>query len=198
MPGKKQMKSEQMISVGYMLKKVVHRPDWIKAENVLDIYSVSGCVSHTFAKYINFWKHNGYWFFDSPDIIYTISKREHIDLTGTQLFYYEVYEREYDEDEKIWQEFVPEKSFITNVQVPEKKKIEGYDAVTFSVHTSPECSPLSCNSFAEKIPVNQHCLLESFSEAKQLLENGKFDNSEPGPFRIFAVYSLPESSAIND
>jgi hypothetical protein len=33
--------------------------------------------------------------------------------------------------------------------------------------------------------------LDSFEDAKQHLENGKFDNSEPGPFRIFSVYSLP-------
>ena len=45
------------------------RAQWIKAERVSDIYSVSGCVSKNFADYINYWKHNGYWFFDSPRII---------------------------------------------------------------------------------------------------------------------------------
>jgi hypothetical protein len=168
------------------------KPDWLKVDNVLDIYSVSGCISEPFADYINFWKHNGYWFFDSPETMQTIAQNENITLADTQLFYYEVYECEYIEEETVWQTFDPEKSFRTNIQIPKKKKIEGYDVVTFSVHTSPECSPLSCNNLAEKIPVNQHCLLESFDEAKQLLENSKFDNSEPGPFRIFAIYSSPE------
>jgi hypothetical protein len=34
------------------------------------------------------------------------------------LFYYEVYEHEYDEDSKEWSAFMPESSFITDVQVP--------------------------------------------------------------------------------
>jgi hypothetical protein len=58
-----------MIPVGYMAKRVITRPDWIKASRVADIYSVSNHVSDNFADYINYWKHNGYWFFDSPMII---------------------------------------------------------------------------------------------------------------------------------
>jgi hypothetical protein len=48
---------------------------------------------------------------------------------------------------------------------------------------------LSCNGLAAEIETNQHCLLRSLEEAQQLLESGRFDNSEPGPFRILAVYS---------
>jgi hypothetical protein len=58
------------------------------------------------------------------------------------------------------------------------------------VGTSPECSPLSCNSLAAAITFNRHCLFESLDQAKQSLETGQFDNSEPGPFRIFAVYTV--------
>jgi hypothetical protein len=41
-----------------------------------------------------------------------------------------------------------------------------------------------------EITGNPHCLFESFEHAKQALEAGAFDNAEPGPFRIFAVYTL--------
>jgi hypothetical protein len=58
------------------------------------------------------------------------------------------------------------------------------------VRTSPECSPLSCNSLATGIVVNRHCLFDSFEQAVRALEAGAFDNSEPGPFRIFAVYKI--------
>ena len=58
-----------MVPAGYMAKRVVARPDWLPAERVSSIYSVSGCVSETFADYINFWKHNGYWLFNSPEVI---------------------------------------------------------------------------------------------------------------------------------
>ena len=82
-------------------------------------------------------------------------------------------------------------SLASNVVVPAEKALEGYDVTTFQNGNSPECSPLSCNSLAEEVPTNQHCLLASFEQAHRLLEAGTFKNSEPGPFRILAVYSTP-------
>ena len=181
----------EMIPAGYMAKKVVAKPSWIRAEGIDDIYSVSACMSGNFADYINFWKHNGYWFFDAPDVIRAVAAEHAIDLAGTTFFYYEVYPREYSDDDKCWYEFEPEPYFTTEVQVPRRKLLEGYDVVNFYAHTDPECSPLSCNGLAQKIAVNRHCLLGSFEEAKEKLEAGAFKKSEPGPYRIFAVYSLP-------
>lgn len=182
-----------MIPAGYMAKIVFNEPKWIKQLGVDDVYSVSGCMSKEFADYINYWKHNGYWFYNSPEIIKDLAKTHGIDLTGTKFFYYEIYELEFDEDKNEWLPFTPEASFITNVVVPKEKQLEGYDVATFSVRTSPECSPLSCNSLAREIKVNRHSLLSSLEEAKLSLESGKFKNSEPGPYRIFAVYSLENS-----
>jgi hypothetical protein len=178
-----------MIPVGYMAKRVSVRPDWIKAERVADIYSVSGCISKDFGDYINYWKHNGYWFFDSPEIIVLLARQNSIDLTGTKLFFYEVHELEFDDVGGHWTTFQPEPSFTTQVVLPAERALEGYDVVTFSVRTSAECSPLSCNSLASVVETNQHCLLPSFERAQLLLEGGKFKNTEPGPYRIFAVYS---------
>ena len=178
-----------MIPVGYMAKRVSIRPAWIKAECVADVYSVSSCVSKDFADYISYWKHNGYWFFDSPEIIRELAQENSIDLTDTSLFYYEVHELEFDDTKGQWKSFAAEPSFTTRVVVPMEKVLEGYDVVTFSVRTSAECSPLSCNSLATEVQTNQHCLLASLDQAQQLLEHGRFRNTEPGPYRIFAVYS---------
>ena len=149
---------------------------------IIDIYSVSGCVSEDFTDYINYWKHNGYWFFDSPDIIKKIAKDNSIDLSEVTFFYYEAYELEFNEKENKWRPFKPELSFETNIVIPKEKYLEGYDVITFSAGTSSECSPLSCNSLAKEIPTNKHCLLNSFKEAKKYLENGVFNDSEPGPY----------------
>ena len=43
-----------MIAAGYMSKRVRKRTDWLKAINVVDIFSVSGCVSHDFTDYIDY------------------------------------------------------------------------------------------------------------------------------------------------
>lgn len=179
-----------MTPVGYMFKKVVARPDWLKVNDVKEIYSVSGHISENFCDFINFWKHNGYWLFNSPESMEQLSKEENIDLSECILFYYEVFEKQFDENSKEWSTFEPEPSFFTHVEKPAKARLEGYDVTTFSACTSPECSPLSCNGLATKISVNNHCLFDTFEQAVQSLEAGKFDNSEPGSFRIFAVYTV--------
>lgn len=182
-----------MIPVGYMAKRVAVRPDWIEAEGVADIYSVSGCVSKDFADYASYWKHNGYWFFDSPAIIRDIARAHAIDLSAHRLLYHEVYELQFDEERRRWQPFEPDPAFTTAVEAPERKQLLGFDVTSFDAQTSPECSPLSCNNLAESVEVNKHCLLPSFESAWTLLEGGTFDNSEPGPFRVFGVYSIVDA-----
>lgn len=163
---------------------------------VKEIYSVSGCISEDFADYVEFCRYNGYWFFDAPRIIEELAEEHHIDLFAMTLFYYDVYEEEFDEHSRRWTPLVPDEAFSTNVVVPREKKIKGFDVVTFSVKTMPECSPLSCNGLAKEVSVNKHCLFNTFEEAKHALEKGLFDNSEPGPFRIFAVY-VPCAGGVN-
>lgn len=172
-----------------MAKRVVQRPDWIEANRIKDIYSVSSCISEDFADYIKLWKHNGYWLFNSPEIIDVIASENAIDMSDVRLFYYEQYEQEYDADNHAWRPYAPDDSFETKITKPGSTVLEGYDVVTFSCGTSPECSPLSCNGLAEKIATNSHCLLDSLDTAKSLTEKGAL-NGEPGPYRIFAVYSV--------
>jgi hypothetical protein len=176
-----------MIPVGYMAKRVSKKPDWLKSARVVDIYSVSGCISEDFADYINYWKHNGYWLFDSPGVIKNLSKENSIHLDGASLFYYEAYEKEFDGER--WRPYGSELSIPTNVVLPSAKQLEGFDVVTFYARTSPECSPLSCNSLAENLRTNDHCLFDSFDEAETNIKNGAFSDCEPGALRIFAVYS---------
>jgi hypothetical protein len=172
-----------------MAKRVAKAPEWLQAPHVYDTYSLSGCVSEGFADYTNRWKHNGHWLFNSPDVIQEVSQAESSTLAGVLLFYYEVHEMEFDGEN--WLPYRAEPSLPTNVVIPESKQLEGFDVVTFSARSSPECSPLSCNSLAKEVPVNEHCLLSSFDEALAALNRGVFNNSEPGPYRIFAVYTVP-------
>jgi hypothetical protein len=173
-----------------MAKWVSPSPDWLTASGVVDIYSVSNCISHDFADYVPYWKHNGYWLFDAPGAIQALARDNAIDLQGTSLFYYEVHEQEFDETAGAWRDFEPEPSFPTEVVVPSEKVLAGYDVVTFSLGSSAECSPLSCNRLAADVETNSHCLLASLEQAQDLLERGAFDNTEPGPYRVFAVYRL--------
>lgn len=181
-----------MIPVGYMAKKVARSPEWLQAGQVYDILSVSSCVSEDFADWINFWKHNRYWFFNSPAVIFDLSKEHKFDLSQVRWFYYEIFENEYDYcDDLGWTPVTPEASLQTDVIPPASPVLMGYDVVTYSCGASAECSPLSCNAIAETLQVNERCLFETFDEAKQALESEIFKNCEPGPLRIFAVYEIP-------
>ena len=177
-----------MIPAGYMAKRVSKRPEWLQAAQVTDLYSVAGCISEDFADYIKFWKHNGYWLFDSPEIIRCAASENSVQIEGTSLFYYEAHEKEFDGEG--WHPYEIETLFATEVVSPARKQLEGFDVVTFSVGTMPECSPLSCNSLAKDVHTNEHCLFTSFEEAENNLSKGMFKDSEPGPYRIFAVYSV--------
>ena len=179
-----------MVPAGYMFKHIARRPPWLNAPHVDDVYSLSGHVAENFADYIRHWRHNGYWLFDAPAVMREIAGDNTIDLGGATLFYYEVFEEEFDEDTKAWTAFAPETSLPTKVEQPQAARLEGYDVATFWAKTSPECSPLSCNNLAENLAVNRHCLFASFDEARHALQTGQFDKSEPGPFRIFAVYTV--------
>jgi len=75
-----------MIPAGYMAKRVVSRPDWLKVNGIRDIYSVNGCISKDFVDYINFWKYNGYWFFEFPVVIAQVAREQSMELTGTTRF----------------------------------------------------------------------------------------------------------------
>jgi hypothetical protein len=176
-----------MTPAGYLAKRT-QKPQGFKMDYVKDVYSVSACVNEDFADYIEFWKHNGYWLFDSPEIIRTLARENSIQLDQTTLFYYEVYEMEFDG--KNWVPYQAE-SFPTNIVVPSGKMFEGFDVVTFHAKNAPEHSPLSCNGLAEEVRTNAHCLFDSFDEAYKNVTDGLFNNSEPGPYRIFAVYSTP-------
>ncbi len=179
-----------MVPVGYMYKIVSSKPDWLETNQVSDIYSVSGCISEDFAEWIKYWKHNGYWFFDSPKVIEDLAQEQNLSLKGMTLFFYLAYEWEWDTDEEQWNLYSPEESFSTDVVLPQNSKIEGYDIISFSFGNSAECSPLSCNSMAQKIKVNSHCLLDTFEQAMLILESGSFKNCEPGPYRIYEVHTI--------
>ncbi len=140
-----------MIPVGYMAKVVASKPEWISA-HVTDIYSVSNCISENFANYFQWWKHNGYWFFDTPELIDELAREHGVDTANLTWFYYEAYEKQYDEARKIWIDFQPEASFATNVRPAAEKILEGYDVVSFWIETSPECSRFPATMLQSSFP----------------------------------------------
>ncbi len=184
-----------MISVGYMAKRMPQSDEWLKvmmkSSVTLDVYSVSSCVNDDFADYVDYWKHNGWWFFDSPAAIQAVSQEHSISLDHTLLFFYEVYEFEFHDGK--WRTFSPSWDSWKDsgaIVMPANKRLDGYDVVTFWAGNSPEHSPLSCNGLANTLETNSHCLFDTFEQAESAVSAGKFTGGEPGALRIFAVFSV--------
>jgi hypothetical protein len=182
-----------MIELGYMAKHIILRPEWLDVPKVRDIYAVSNCNSHDFSDYINYWKHNGFWFFDSPMLIREIATENDIDLSDTSLLYYRGHAQQFDADRDAWTNYPADADIAdiaASVVPPSNESLLGYDIVTYSMQNSHECSPLSCNHMATDVRVNEHCLIESLDYAIDRLQNGIFNDSEPGPYRIIAVNAV--------
>jgi hypothetical protein len=105
-----------MVPVGYMAKRVRKRSDRFQAPHVVAVFSVSDCNCENFTDYIPYWKHNGYWLFDSQEVIRTVARENSILLAGTSLFYYEAYEKDFDGER--WTPWSPEPSFRTDLLAP--------------------------------------------------------------------------------
>lgn len=178
-----------MKPLGYMAKFIVACPPWLHTSQVKTVCSVSACVSSDFTEWIECWRHNGYWLFDSLDVIDDIVREKQIDATSLTYFYYEGDEREYD-DAPNWVRYEPEPDVPVNVEIPVKKVLIGFDIVSYTTSYSAECSPLSCNHLAEKVQVNEYCLLETAEAASTLITSGALTGCEPGPYRIIAVYRV--------
>jgi hypothetical protein len=145
-----------MVPVGYMVKRVRKRSDRFQAPHVVAVFSVSDCNCENFTDYIPYGKHNGYCLFDSPAVMRTVARENSILLAGTSLFYYQAYEQDFDGER--WTPWSPEPSFRTDVLAPYGKQLAGFDGVSFTAKTSPECSGLSCSRLAAELRTNAHCL----------------------------------------
>ncbi len=175
-----------------MAKRTEIPQGWPNPRQVFDVYSVGSCVNEDFADYVDYWKHNSWWFFNSPEPIVNIARENSVDVRDLKLFYYEAYEQELFDG--VWRSVSLDTKwgFVTEVLPPASKRLEGFDVVILWVENSPEPehSPLSCQNLAGKFKTNSHCLFDRFDEAYTALDTGKFDGCEQGTRRIFAVYSV--------
>ena len=182
-----------MRALGYMYKRVEARPQWLEPAKVDDIYSLSGCISEYFADYIPLWKHNGFLAIRLARNHQAGCCRPGCCLGAAEAVLLRGLRKRIRPRQARVVPFEPEASFVTNIESPTRKQLEGFDITTFSVHTSPECSPLSCNSCATTVETNSHCLLESFDDARRVLEADLLGPCEPGPYRIIAVYTVDDA-----
>jgi len=184
-----------MIPAGYLLKHVAPRPDWLKTPHVNFIYSTSSCCSGDVVDLQSEWLFNSFGVANDPALLWRLAAKQEKSLSGAELFYYEAYEQGMDSDcfgPSEWRPFTDFEVIEGQLAVSpptDPVHLMGFDVVIFEwQHLG--CSPLSCNSMAQELVVNEYCLFETFEEAKQAVESGTFTQCEPGIYTIFAVYRV--------
>lgn len=180
--------SVTLIPAGYMAKKIRSNEGEIPEQSVVDIYSVSECISVSFCAYRKYRRHNGYDLFNTPADLHEVATLERIAITDCTLLYYEALDREFNERTTSWSPLQPDYGLRTSVQSPTSKDLIGFDIVSIVGGSAHGCSPLSCNALAGSIKVNEQCLIPSCEAALAALESGRISECEPGPYRVYAVY----------
>lgn len=180
------------VLVGYFAKPTMKRPDWLKAPQVEEICSASNCMSRADWDWINEWKHNACWLYDSSDLAREVlpsDKRDACDVYAYRLFPV----RYFKGQRQSW-------SFPAVNAFPLSADFErlGVDLFSRSFENIAECaplfehSPLSCNNLAAEVPTNRYCLLDSpeqaFAQVPTLEAPGKPARGEPGPYHIVEVW----------
>jgi hypothetical protein len=171
--------------VGYFLKGTSARSggDWWPP-SVVEICSVSECLNPPPQGWIERWLHNDFGFFNSRNVARTIFGEP---PQGYSLFGYRLLPVCFDEERR--ETFtIPQ---LVVEPLSDRFVSLGFD-VTSKSDSHFECSPLSCNGFANKMPVNRLCLLDTRPEAESFAERCAREEPEPGQY--FVVEVLREES----
>ena len=194
-----------MLSAGYLLKRISPPPGWLdcKLGHIKDVCSVASCVNDNVVDVQAAWQHNSFGLANDPGALTDLARETGSPTDGSVLFYYTAYEYELRSDGWAFEaahwrprSATPSSSISDAVELPPdgSATLLGYDVVVFEDYL--EHSPLSCNSVAKDLPVNQHCLLDGVEEAVAAIESGAFGGGcEEGVYTIFGVYRV---ASLND
>ena len=167
---------------GYFPKHIVSRPDWIRAPGVIEVCSVSNCVSAGPEGWVDRWLHNELAWYDSADLA-----RQVVPPGGPQarIFAYRLLDIRFAAGREApwpWPSVAP-------LALGAPFRSIGFDAVSKSMDTmlTFECSPLSCNDLARDWGANQHCLLNTMDEALRAAERFSIEQPEPGAYYVVEV-----------
>jgi hypothetical protein len=176
-----------LLFAGYFPKRIALRHDWLKAPDVREIWSVSGCISKGPPDWMDKWVHNDVGLFDTRDLARSVLSDE--EGRAFTIVGYRVWDRMFDQGQEVALPVDlprlpgPDAGFVT----------VGFDAVVRSQFLF-ECSPLSCNGGAETFPTNDACLFRTLDEALPGAREFSTGNWEPGPYWVVEVLSADRAA----
>ena len=179
-----------MIDAGYFLKRIEPKPEGLRLTGVREICSGSHCISSAPENWIDAWLHNDLGWFNRIDDASSVVRSEQ--RADFRLFAYRILPEVFTAVGRL------------AISLPENVKPEpigpefrslGFDSVNKSMDSvlGFECSPLSCNSMAEGIGVNEHCLFATLDDAIAGAERFALEQPEPGNYFVIEVLERSRS-----
>ncbi|RYD83747.1 MAG: hypothetical protein EOP84_07430 [Verrucomicrobiaceae bacterium] len=168
--------------IGYFPKRTEKRPDWLSAAGVEEVCSMADCVSSGPDGWLNHWRHNEMWVYDTPALAWSVvpsETRGEFDLYAYFLFPLHFVEGR----EEPFQ--IPA---LNPAPLDASFHRLGYDLVSRWANSTFEHSPLSCNHLAEEIPVNRFCLIDDAQTVLRLASEVEAMGAEPGPYHVVEVW----------
>jgi hypothetical protein len=168
---------------GYFPKTTGVPPGWTASDRVEEICSVSHCINSGPDGWIDKWLHNELGFFNTRSDAVAVTMGDN----SFKLFAYRLLPIRFRDGNTE-----PVAIALFHVeQLPSSFVSLGFDAVSKSISSFFECSPLSCNNMAAEAPVNRFCLLETLEEAMAFAERCSLGEGEPGPYYVLEVLREP-------
>ena len=176
-----------LLFAGYFPKRIVRRDPWLAAPHVDEIWSVSECMSKGPRGWIDRWRHNDFWLFDSVGLAESVvpeGERSNYRVLG-----YRVWDHVFDAGRSV-----PLLDTRAPKRLPEPEaglrvRRVGFDAVSRSYDTFDH-SPLSCNAAAVTFPSNESCLFRTLDDALVGAERFSHGTWEPGTYWVVEVLDV--------
>ena len=178
------------VFLGYAIKNVMQRPDFLKDDRVREICSVSRCISKESdpPEKWNRCAFNSSGWYDTPEL----AQAESTEMVRWSPFAFAMFPILFHE---TGARSCPVNDILAfgHDKLPEGPRADyrsiGFDVVSCRpAELGFDCSPLSCNSMSIHYAVNEVCLIDTWEEAVRAAMDFGRDGPEPGPYVIMRVF----------
>jgi hypothetical protein len=169
----------QFQHIGYFPKLTSFQAGAVPS-HVRELCSVSTCLAAGPPDWIEHWRHNDLFFFNSIADAQSVVPAGAI---GYSVFAYRLLLLTFSDGQQIPLSLPP----INLEPIPPSYVTLGFDAASKSLTPFFEHSPLSCSGEAATTPVNEYCLFTTAPEAKAAATRWSIGEAEPGDYYVIEV-----------
>ncbi|MDM8006186.1 MAG: hypothetical protein QUV05_08585 [Phycisphaerae bacterium] len=188
------MTRPEPVFIGYFPKRTTGHTHWINNPVVEEVCSVSECLSEGPPNWIDKWKHNDRWVYDTEEMAWSVIDD---DRKAYDMYAYKMFPIVFDgAKEEPWAIGSTARGDLSGYQ------FLGFDIVNRTCDSTFECSPLSCNGGFNQYPVNRHCLIDDLEDAwricREIATEAEEQGSwEPGPYYLVAVHRKKKKAPVS-